>query len=90
MDKKKAKQEALENKRTWGELKKIVLEADKKGSSFVNKKLSKVFVAELLLCMMKDKKDSQYPLTKRFDLKKNKVQINAMGLSICNLLREFA
>jgi len=74
----KAEKAAKENKKTWGELRDIILNADKSGMSVLNKSLTKEKVGVLFLDMIKHEKD---PV---------KVPVGLELPTIANILREFA
>ena len=90
MNKTKAKSEAMNNKRSWAELLKIVDSADLSGMSKVNKSITRKQVAEIFKSMIKEKCLNDVPDGARYDIYKDKLMMSAYGLGIMNLLREFA
>lgn len=89
MNKVKAKKEARENKKTWGELRDIVLNASKSGMSKVNKSLTKEQASGIFLAMINEKELNEVPRGEHFNVHKERFQISSTGLGIMNILREF-
>lgn len=89
MNKVKAKKEARENKKTWGELRNIVLNASKSGMSKINKSLTKEQVSGIFIDMINEKDLNDIPDGECYNSRKNCLQISSSGLGIMNILREF-
>lgn len=89
MNKVKAKKEARENKKTWGELRDIILNASKTGMSKVNKSLTREQVSGIFMDMINEKDLTDIPDGECFNSRRDCFQISSAGLGIMNILREF-
>lgn len=89
MNKVDAKEIAMINEKTWAELKAMVVNSDKNGTSKVNPTLKKSVVADIFMNMFKNKDLEKVPVTTYFHPMKNRLQLNGDGIGIVNLLREF-
>lgn len=90
MNKSKAKKEAKENKRSWGELKSIFDNASDTGMSIVNKSLTKKQVLSIFKPMFDGKDLSVVPDGERYCGRRDKIIMTGDALGIMNLLRECA
>jgi len=91
MNKAKAKQEALSNTRTWGELLDIVKSnRDQGGMSKLNKSLTKAQAVNIFENMIKERDLSEVPSGLKYDCYKDREVMSGDGLGIWNLLRECA
>lgn len=89
MNKIKAKEISMNNTKTWGQLKAMVVNSDKSGASKVNPLLKKSVVADIFINMFENKNLDQVPVTTYFNTMKNRIQLNSDGMGILNLIREF-
>lgn len=90
MNKRKAKTEAENNTKTWGELLKIVESGNKDGMSRVNPSLTREQAADLFKRMIGGRDLDEVPNGLRYDYIKDCYRISHDGLGIQNILREFA
>lgn len=90
MNRRQAKLEAINNKRTWGELREIVNRANRNGMSRVNKSLTKIQVYEIFKKIIDARDLSEIPTGERYSVSRNRYVMTGDGLAIFNLLREFA
>lgn len=90
MNKAKAKKQAQENTRTWGEIKEIVDNADDHGMSIVNKGLTKKQVLRIFKGMFDDVDLSVVPPGMRYCGRRDRHVMSGDALGIMNVLRECA
>jgi hypothetical protein len=90
MNKAKAKKEAQNNTRTWGELKELVDNTDEQGASVVNKSLTKKQVLTIFYNMFDEVDLNEVPEGMVYSPRRDKVIMSANALGIMNILRECA
>lgn len=90
MNKKQANEEAFNNTRSYGELLELVVNANKDGVSSLNKGLTKLQVAEIMIGWLSPLPKEDVPDGQRYNPYKDKMIMSKDGLGIANLLREFA
>lgn len=90
MNRKKAKEEARNNTKTWAELLELVKVSNLNGMSIVNKSLTKDQVATIMKNMIAGRDLSEVPKGESYSVARDRIIISADGLGIQNLLREFA
>lgn len=90
MNKTKAKKEAQDNTRSWGELKDLVDATSDEGMSVVNKGLTKKQVLEIFKGMLETVDLSEVPDGMVYSARKNKLIFSKDALGIMNILRECA
>jgi hypothetical protein len=90
MNRAKAKKEAQENTRTWGELKEIFDNASDEGMSVVNKSLTKKQVMDIFRGMFDSVDLSVVPPGMRYCARSDRMIMSGDALGIMNLLRECA
>lgn len=90
MNKKKAKEQACSNTKTWEELFAVLDGANLSGMSKVNKSLTREQVYSIFQSMKDDISDlTIIPKGMRYSFRRDKEIISGEALSIMNLLREF-
>jgi hypothetical protein len=89
MTKSKAKLEALESKRTFGELQ-LMVEATrgKREKSKVNTSLTLNHVLDMFESWLKTKKINSIPSTTVYNTRKDRIQLGSDGLIVMHILRE--
>jgi len=90
MNKKQAKDEAIENKRTWGELLALVDSSSGAGMSRVNKSLTKTQAIEIFKGALSKRNPDDYPKTLVPHRTQERMTFGGDGLTVINILREFA
>ena len=90
MNRKQAKEEAINNTRSWRELLQLVQTSSLEGMSRVNKNLTKEQAAKIMEDMIAERDLDEVPKGERYDVFKEQYRISGDGLAIQNLLREFA
>ena len=90
MNKTKARNEAKENTRTWGELKQLVDATSEEGMSVVNKNLTKKQVLDIFKALFKTVDLSVVPPGMRYSVAKDRMVMSGDALGIMNMLRECA
>jgi hypothetical protein len=88
MNKRQAKQQAMHNTRSWGELQTLVSATKTKGCSTVNPGLSKKTVVALFEKLFDDKELSRIPDGSMLSRDLNRITLSSDGVCIMNILRE--
>jgi hypothetical protein len=90
MNKKRANEEAFNNTRSYGDLLELVVSADKSGTSSVNKSITKMQVAQIMIEWLSTLPKDSIPGGQYYDPFKDKIRLSRDGMAIANILREFA
>ena len=88
MNKSKAKEEAFNPTKTWGEYRDLLDAACTEGKSKVNKSLSRDEVISIFKKMFENKNFNEIPETVSYT-HNDKKKLNGDGLGLMNFLREF-
>lgn len=90
MNKKEARQQAIANTRTIGELKALVAKAKRDGISKVNPSFPKERVLQILSGALGDRQDDEVPSGLYCCKYTDRMKVSGDGILITNILRECA
>lgn len=90
MNRRKAKEEAMNNKRTWAELLSLVENGSIIGMSKINKSLTREQVGTIFKNMIAERDLTETPEGSVYSYRRDRIIISGDGLGIQNILREFA